>query len=57
MASSSSQPDEPLTPNQRMACKDWCFTIFPPIGEILLDLEECLRTITQWPYRYIVYQI
>lgn len=57
MASSSSQPDEPLTPNQRIAAKDWCFTIFPPSGEILLDLEECQRTITQWPYRYIVYQI
>lgn len=57
MASSSSQPDEPLTPNQRIAAKDWCFTIFPPRGEILLDLEECQRTITQWPFRYIVYQI
>lgn len=57
MASSSSDNDEPLTPNQRIAAKDWCFTIFPPRGEILLDLEECQRTITQWPYRYIVYQI
>lgn len=57
MASSSSDNDEPLTPNQRIAAKDWCFTIFPPSGETLLDLEECQRTITQWPYRYIVYQI
>lgn len=57
MSTSSQDGPAPPGPRQGIQCRDWCFTIFPRSGEILLDLEECQRTITQWPYKYIVYQI
>ena len=47
----------PLTPAQRIAARDWCFTIFPPQPAVLLDLPAEQAKITEWPYRYIVYQV
>lgn len=47
----------PLTPAQRIAARDWTFTIFPPNRGMHLDLPAEQAVIVTWPYKYIIYQI